>query len=174
MFRPVSAAALFLLPQFGFAESVGTVDVDLGGEVRTFHTVGMKRDGQTAMTSTFNLSDRLSDLTIQAHPVPRFTSTDVISINASWFGAYSDGAAPASVEVLWLPEGMSKPFYTSDQVSEAPVLEIGMINRDGETGQITGTISATVCRVSGLYEPPDMEDCLPLTGTFDTQVLVKE
>lgn len=162
-----------LTPLCALADEVGQVTATLGGEERTWYAISVKRGEETASTASLKNSKRLSSLTIQAHPEPRFTTSDVLSLDADWFGLAAAGKAPTTVEILYLPQGMSNPFYTTDQVETRPVMTFDTLAIDGETGQTAGSFTARLCRVAKLYEAPDTSDCLDLEGRFDTQLRIR-
>ena len=147
--------------------------VDLDGEDRSFYFISVARGDQMAMTASFVDHKRLPSLNFQAHPEPRFTTTDVLSVSGSWFGGYSEGKSLTDIEILFLPKGMSEPHYTTDQVEGDPTLTLDSFEIDGETGQVAGEFSGKMCRVAKLYEAPDLDDCMDITGTFETPLMVQ-
>ncbi|OWU85995.1 hypothetical protein ATO6_03750 [Oceanicola sp. 22II-s10i] len=173
MFKVICTAALILTPTLIRADGIGTVDATFDGEARTYHTISVKHGEDTAATATYNNTSRLSSLSIQAHPAPRFTSTDVLSISIDWIGEIDAAKSPMSVEVLYLPQGMSKPFYTTDQMPEAPKITFDSLDISASPGHATGTVEATLCLVPKLYEAPDPTDCMQITAGFDTAIYAR-
>lgn len=163
----------FIVPSAVFADQIGEVSATFDGSERQWYTLERTVGEQTAASASFRNTKRLSSLNIQAHPEPRFSNVGVLSISASWFGTFELGKAPVSVEVLYLPEGMSNPFYTSDQVTDGATLAIESINLDEGSGHITGRFTAKLCHVTELYEAPDMGDCKDIDGAFDTKLQVR-
>lgn len=173
MLRIYTVVFFVLFPSFLLAEEIGTMTVELDGEARRFHFISVTRGERTAMSAGFVDHERLPSLNLQAHPEPRFTTRDVVSVSGSWFGGYSADKPLTGVEILFLPEGMSKPFYTTDQVPGDPDLTLDSFGIDGDTGQASGTFSGKLCRVEKLYEAPDMNDCKDISGTFETVLQVR-
>ena len=169
----ISFVSALTLPTLVMAEEVGSMTVDLDGEERSFYFISVARGDQTAMTASFVDHKRLPSLNLQAHPEPRFTTTDVLSVSGSWFGGYSEGKPLTDIEILFLPKGMSEPYYTTDQVEGDPTLTLDSFEVDGETGQVAGAFSGKMCRVAKLYEAPDLADCMDITGTFETALMVQ-
>ncbi len=154
----------------GLAEQIGTVSLTLDGETEEWFTASGKVGDNTAYTVSFTPSNRLSKLNIQAHPEPKISAKDFMAISVSYFGEYEAGKSPMNVEVLYLPEGMSNPFYTSAGLPTKPTVEVEAMEFDEGFGQIIGTFGATVCKVQGLYEDPNTDDCIEISGRFDSQI----
>ena len=168
-----TAAIAVGFPSLLSAEEIGQVNAEFDGEQRQWFTIAVKRGDEQAMTASFKNSKRLSSLTVQGHPEARFTTKDVLSVNADWFGEYAPGKAPVSVEILYFPVGMSGPFYTTDQVPDAPVLTIESLDLGSEPGYVAGTFAGRLCAVPKLYEEPDLNDCKAMSGRFDTAVRLR-
>ncbi|MGA9573242.1 MAG: hypothetical protein WBS20_04755 [Lysobacterales bacterium] len=156
-----------------WAEEVGQINADLDGEARQWFTISVKQGERKALSASFRNDNRLPTLSLQGHPEPRYSSADVLSVTASWFGAYDPAKSPVSVEIIFMPEGMSKPFYTSDQVAESPTLTVDMMEWSDDTGRATGSFSGKICLVPKLYEAPNLDDCKTVSGTFDTAIQVR-
>jgi len=173
--KKIISIALFLLswPAIVCAKEVGQINAVFDGEERQWYVISVERGDQTVLTASLSNLKRLPSLSLQGHTTPRFSNADVLSINASWFGAYDPAKAPASVEIIFMPKGMSNPFYTSDQVPEAPELTIETMEFDDASGRAKGSFSGKVCLVPKLYEAPDLDNCKTISGTFDTGIQVR-
>ena len=168
----IATMVAFAMPTVINAEEVGKINLTMNGEAREFFVISATRGDETVRTASFKDDGRLPSLDVQGHPVPRFTASDVFSISAFWFGSFDPGKSP-DVEIIYLPETMTKPFYTSDQVPEAPQFTLDSFEQDGTSGRATGSFTAKLCFVPKLYEPPDMNDCKVIEGTFDTALDVR-
>ncbi|WP_417260829.1 hypothetical protein [Celeribacter sp.] len=69
---------------------------------------------------------------------------------------------------------MSESYYTTDQVEGDPTLTLDSFEIDGETGQVAGAFSGKMCRVAKLYQAPDLDDCMGVSGTFETSLMVQK
>lgn len=156
-----------------WAEEIGQINADLDGQARQWFAISVKQGDREALSASFRNDERLPTLSLQGHPEPRFTSTDVLSVTASWFGAYDPAKSPTDVEIIFMPEGMSKPFFTSDQVDETPTLKVDTMEWSDGFGRAAGSFSGKVCLVPKLYEAPNLDDCKTVSGTFDTQIQVR-
>ncbi len=173
MKRLFSFFVIFLCPGLLLAEEIGTMTVQMDGTERTFHFISATRGERTMLSAGYIDHPQLPSLNLQAHPEPRFTTTDVISVSGSWFGGYQEGKPLTGVEILFLPDGMRNPFYTTDQVGGEPTITLDVFEIDGETGRASGSFSGRLCLVSELYETPDMDDCIDVSGVFETALQLR-
>lgn len=173
MKRRVTAIVYSLvIPTAIWAEGVGTINANFGGEQREWHIISVTRGSETIITAGYRDHRMLPTLSLQGHPEPSFTVTDVLSISGSWFGGYSESKPISEVEIIFMPNGMSKPFYTSDQVPGDPVITLERFEKGDETGHASGTFSGKVCLVPELYAEPDLNDCKEISGNFDTPLRI--
>lgn len=166
----LAALMLILSSNFSLADQIGSVALILNGEQEEWYTVSRNAGGKTALSVNYLQTKRSGILSLQAHPQPRFSSTEVLSISVMFMGEYEAGKSPVSVEVMVHSEGMQKPFFTSAGVSSNPTLEIENLTFENSPGQVLGTFDATICKVQELYETPDMTDCIDVVGRFDSQI----
>ena len=166
-------ACLIAFPAVLCAEEVGQINANFDGEERKWFIISIERGDKKALSASLSNLKRLPTLALQGHTQPRYSSTDALSIDIAWFGAYDPAKAPASVEIIFMPKGMSNPFYTSDQVAEKPTVTIDKLEFDDNSGHATGSFSGKVCLVPKLYETPDPNDCKLISGTFDTEIQVR-
>lgn len=156
------------------AEEFGRIEATLNGEARTWYTLTMTRDGETDASARFSTNQFTSDLHLQGHPQPSFTSTDVLSIDLRYSGKYQPGAAPMEAEIMYLPAGMKPPFWTSSQTGTPVSVTFEDLSLDGETGRAAGTFTATLCMMQTLGGDPDTSQCQPIEGRFDTRVMIEK
>lgn len=155
------------------AESFGTITADYGGESRQWHTITLVAGGTTAASATFDAGRMLSELHLQGHPRPAYTTTDVLSIDVSYRSPYTPGATPMIIEIIHLPEGMSGPIWTTDRAPTQPKVSFETLDLESDTGRAIGSFEATLCFVESLYAEPDLDRCKPIVGSFETNVLIE-
>ena len=158
-----------------FAGEFGRISAEFGGETREWYSISMEQGGEIAASARMSSGRLTTDLHIQGHPGPSFTTTDVLSIDAMFIGKFADDATPNSVEVLHLPEGMSGPFWTSEGAPTPASVSFELLETAaaGEIGRTVGSFMAELCRKVTVTAEPDTSDCRPITGTFDTQLLME-
>ena len=162
-----------VLPGAVGAEEAGKITAEIDGTQRVWSVITVTRGDESMISASFNGSNRLASLSLQGHPEPRFTTTDVLSVEGMWFGGYSADKPVTDVEIIFMPEGMSNPFYTSDQVPEQATITLDTLDVGETEGRATGSFSGKICRVAKLYEEPDLDDCINLSGTFDTAIQIR-
>ena len=125
-------------------------------------------------SATFSTGRLTSDLHIQGHPRPSFTTSDVLSIDLMYRGRFEPGAEPMAIEVMYMPTGMRPPFWTSDQAPSPASVSFDALSLEDGAGRASGTFSATLCIVETITSEPDTARCQPIEGRFDTQLLIEE
>lgn len=156
-----------------WAQEVGQINAELNGEARLWHVISITRGDKTALSASMSNLKRLPTLSLQGHLEPKPSTTDALYITAHWMGAFDAAKSPTGVEIIFMPNGMSKPFYTSDQLSEKPALTIDTAVLDESSGHVSGSFSGKICLVPKLYETPDPNDCKTVSGSFDTDIQVR-
>ncbi len=170
----VAAATMIGTALPATAEEFGRIEATLNGEDRIWYTLTMTQGGQTDASATFSTSRFTSDLHLQGHPRPSFTTSDVLSIDLMYRGEYQPGAAPMEAEVIYLPTGMRPPFWTSSRTGTPVTVTFEELTLEGETGRAVGAFAATLCMTEVLTDDPDPSQCQPIEGRFDTQVMIEE
>ena len=155
------------------AGELGLITAFLDGEERVWHTITMEQGGKTIATATLQQSPHLAELQIQGHPVPGFTSKEVLSIDARFSGQYVPGAAPMSVEILYTPNGLSGPLWTSRGAPEPPRLQIVELDIWGSVGRVVAVITGEICMRPRLFSRTDISDCKSLNGKVETRLEVR-
>lgn len=169
------ASAFFLSGALAAAaEEFGRIDATLDGETRAWYTIAMTQGSRTDASATVSTGGVTSDLHIQGHPRPSFTTSDVLSIDLMYRGNVQSGAEPMSVEVMYMPTGMKPPFWTSDKGASPASVSFDRLSLESGAGRASGTFSATLCIVENMTAEPDTTRCRPIEGRFDTQLLVEE
>lgn len=169
-----AAAAWLCVAIPASADEFGRIEATLNGEARTWYTLTLTLGGQTDASATFSTGSLTSDLHMQAHPRPSFTTTDVLSIDLMYRGAYQPGADPMDVEIMYMPTGMRPPFWTSSSTGTPVSVTFDELSLDSDVGHATGTFSATLCIVEALGADPDTSQCQPIEGRFDTKVMIEK
>ncbi|WP_112322735.1 hypothetical protein [Oceanibium sediminis] len=156
------------------AEEFGRIDGTLNGEPRNWYTISLTQGGQSDASATFSTGGITSDLHLQGHPRAAFTTSDVLSIDLMYMGAVEPGKAPISVEVMYLPTGMTPPFWSSEEAPAPASVTFEELTLDGDIGRAVGSFSATLCKVESLTSGANTSQCQQIEGQFDTQVLIEE
>lgn len=169
MFRLAFILALF--PLSALAEEMGTIDADLGGEAKTWYTITLGGNSTDDSSATFDDEGGFAMLHLQGHPGDRFTTNDVISVDLMWMGTFSAEKAPISVEFLYMPNGMTGPFWTSEDAPQPATADFDVVV-EGDP-KVTGTFSGMLCFKEGITTPVDTANCKPFSGTVDSTLAVQ-
>ncbi|QRX65052.1 hypothetical protein JS578_13350 (plasmid) [Dysgonomonadaceae bacterium zrk40] len=145
---------------------VGAVNATIDGTPYAGETLDVPSEGTT--TAEFRSFGPVTSLSIQAHdPQAESIMRNVLSVEVSLMG--SDASASImDVSVSWWPDGMSEPFYLSEDSGTAPEIVFDAISLEDGAAAAQGSFSAVVCRRDGMFADADTSDCLPIEGTFDT------
>lgn len=146
-------------------QPVGVVDAVIGGDAYHGETLDVPTEGTS--TAEFRSYGPMTSITIQAHdPDAASIMRNVLVIEISLLGA--NASAPViDVSVSYWPEGMSAPFFISDDSGVDAQVTFEALSLEDEASA-TGSFSAVMCRQESLFVEADTGDCLPVEGTFDT------
>lgn len=146
--------------------AMGSVDAKIGDMAYSGETLHVPSEGtSTAEIQSFG---PMTSISIQAHdPEAGSLMRNVLSIEVSLMG--SDASASIiEPSVSWWPEGMSPPFYLSEDSGTAPEVVFDTLSLEDGAAAAKGRFSAVVCRRDSMLAEADTSDCLPVEGTFDT------
>ncbi len=169
----VAAVVLSALSSGLFAEELGRMTAYVDGEERIWYTITFPQAGNTVFTATLEQKPYQVELLLQGHPVRSFTSKDVLSVDARFSGTYAAGDEPLSVEILYTPNGLSGPLWTSRGAPEAPRLQIVELNAWGGAGDLVAIVSGEICRRARLFSQTDVSDCKRVSGKIETRLEVR-
>ncbi len=170
----INILALILagLPWAAVAAELGQINAFLDGEERVWHTITMEQGDRQIATATWQQRPYLAELLLQGHPVPEFTSKEALSIDTSFGGQYASGNEPISVEILYTPNGLSGPLWTSRGAPVEARLQIIELEIWGGVGRLVAVITGQVCMRPRLFSQTDVTDCKMLNGKIETRLVV--
>ncbi|MGR3795449.1 hypothetical protein [Vannielia sp. SX4] len=154
------------------AEGLGRITAYIAGEAEEWHTITMEQGGRKVATASFEQGARLTELRVQGHPEPRFTSRDVFSVDVRFEGPFAPGAEPLSVDVMHVPEGMGGPFWTSRGAAKPARIDIVELEVYGSYGRLVATFEAELCFRPIISSATDTGNCRPVTGVIETEIAV--
>lgn len=145
---------------------VGTVAATIDGTPYSGETLDVPSEG----TSTVEVRSfgPVNSISIQAHdPQAESIMRNVLSVEVSLMG--SDASASImEASVSWWPEGMTEPFYLSEDSGTPPEVVFDALSLEIGAAAAQGSFSAVVCRRDSMFAEADTGDCRPIEGTFDT------
>lgn len=166
--RAALAAALVCASAPALAmEPLGSITGTLDGNSRVWRTL----DGGEleAATATIRIFGPVAMLDIQGHdPDGESMMRGVLSINVGVMGS-ADAPQIMDASVSYFPDGMGRAFYLADEEAGAVDIAFDRMNLSGSPAA-TGVVNAELCHKSGIFAPPDEDDCLVLEARFETQL----
>ena len=171
--KPFLALWLMVAALPAQAEELGRITAFLDGEERIWHTIGFEQGDGTVFTATFEQKPYLAELLLQGHPEPRFTSKDVLSVDVQFAGQYAAGDEPSAIEVLYTPNGLAGPLWTSRGALTPSRLDVIELDVWGSVGRLVAVVSGQVCKRPQLFSQTDVSDCMRLSGVIETRLDVK-
>lgn len=169
----LTLALVALAPGAAGAEALGGMHALIGGEAHEWHTILTEKAGKPLSTATFRQGPVRADLMLQGHPEEDFTTHDVLSVDVVFPGIYEPGTEPQSVRMLYMPDSIGGPFWTTDGAPEPAQFEVISFDIWGNRGRIEAVFAAELCLDPRLSAKSDPENCRTLTGYVATDVVVE-
>ncbi|MGV0908504.1 hypothetical protein [Martelella sp. FOR1707] len=121
-------------------------------------------------TAEFRPMGPVTSISIQAHnPDAESIMRDVLTIEVSLMGGDAS-ASIMDVSVSWWPNGMSEPFYLSEDSGTPAEIVFDVLSLEDGAAAAQGRFSAVVCRRDSMFADADPNDCRRVEGTFDTDL----
>lgn len=171
LIRRIVFGVLTCFPTLIHAQELGQITAFLNGEKRVWYTILMKQSGKSVATASITESNNQVAFYLQGHPTPHFTSKGMLSLDVRYHGQPESAQAPAKVEILYLPNGMAGPVWTSVGTTRAADFQIVDFSLWGNTGDIIAAFSAELCATQITSGPVDLEDCIQLTGKIVSKLV---
>lgn len=166
----LSGVLLALLPVLASAAELGRITAFLDGQEREWHTISMEQGGQNVATASFEQTANLAELHLQGHPIPAFTSKDVLSIDVRYLGRYRPDDDPMSIEILYMPDGMGGPFWTSQGAVVRPRFRIVSFDVWGSIGRVEAAFDGELCLRPIISSATDPSTCKTVSGKVETDL----
>lgn len=164
-------SVLTCAPMMSQAQELGQITAFLDGQERIWHTISMTQNGKSVATASVKKNSSQVAFYLQGHPEPRFTSKGMLSLDVRYVGALNLAGKPKTVEILYLPNGMAGPVWTSVGTTRAAEFQIVDFTLWGNTGEIIAAFSAELCATQITSGPVDLEDCIQLNGKVVSKVV---
>ena len=147
--------------------TIGLIEAEFDGETLSQTTLSYLDGGQRLATASLNTRSGTTTLTIQG------AEGKPITIEAMFTSAEPGPQSHLmTLAIGYFPDGM-RSFWTSEDAPEPARITFDRLDTDVEDLHASGTFEALLCLVSnGEYEA-DTDNCRPIAGRFDTD-LVRE
>lgn len=155
------------------AEELGRIEAQFGGKNRVWQTVAQARGGRVVATASLWLGPRMTELYLQGQAEEGDASRDVFSLSLRYLSPYAEGAAPVFADILYMPEGMGGPFWTSDGAADAPTIRVLKLEIWGAYGRIDALFAGELCLRERITAAPDPARCAEVTGRVETELFIE-
>jgi len=145
---------------------LGTVEASLDGAPYLGETLNVPSEGTA--TADFGMFGPVTSVTVQAHdPQADSIMQNVLSIEFSLMGD-DISASMMDASVSWWPEGMGQPFYHSEGSEAELNVTLEALSLEEGAANTKGRFAARICRKDSFMAEADLNDCMPVEGTFET------
>lgn len=161
----ICAITSFFIAAPALAETpIGEISGEIGGEAFVWETLDVPSEGTA--TAEFSEFGPVTTVSIQGHERGgESRMRNVVSLDFSLMG--ND---VMDIDVGFFPNGLSAPFYVSDDAPRGAEISFDTLDLAGDAGTAEGSFTALLCRKDGIMSPPDTSDCLEASGSFVTQL----
>ncbi len=150
------------------AETLGQMTAFLDRERHTWHLIAFDHRQRHVSSASFRQTPNKAELILHGHLEPHFTSRGGLSIEVRYKGTFDMGAKPVGLDILYLPEGLRGPIWTSSDADEIPTIEITDFTVWGDVGHVEAVFFARLCLRRTIYAPTDRNTCKTLNGQITT------
>lgn len=167
--RLAAAAALAALPVHA-AGPLGSLTAYLDGQRMDWHLIEIEQGGRATASASFRQTAYGATLILHGHTETRFTSRGGLSVEVRYHGLFDAAATPAGLDILYLPEGLRGPIWTSADAPRPPAIEILSFDLWGDVGHVEAVVTAQLCLRRTLYDKTDPTTCKTLSGHVSTDL----
>lgn len=157
-------------------EEMGRLNATFGDVQISQPTVLVSQGDQTSPTAyMINVGWVVSSLTFMGYS----RSNEQLILEVEYMGLSPDApvptaqSAPVAASVSYAPTGNQNRWISEDAPS-APQFTFTTLEVDEKEGRAAGSFSAVLCYAESYASGPDLENCKPIEGTFETRFLVEE
>jgi hypothetical protein len=168
----VIVTILLVAPGRAASQGLGRIEARIGDTDMRWQTITTARTRGTEASAAIRFGPRLTEIQIQGYPGAEFTSSDAISVDVRYLGPYAPDAVPMSVDILYMPEGMGGPFWTSNGATIAPTVRVLALDVWGAFGRIDLLFAGELCLRMIISAATDPGRCQEVTGRIETDLFV--
>ncbi|WP_425049574.1 hypothetical protein [Psychromarinibacter sp. S121] len=169
----LSAACIAMAVSQAAAGDLGRITAFLDGDPIVWHTITMQQGGRTVATASVTQGARLTEVYVQGHPEPAFGTAKLFTLEARYVGPYAAGVLPLSVDIMYMPDGMGGPFWTSRGATRAPSLDIVALDVWGNFGRLEAVFEGELCLRRIISSATDPATCRTVSGLIETEIFAE-
>lgn len=152
---------------------IGTIEADFDGEVIALPTVSASDGQEVSSTAYLHLvGGGFSSLSLTG--LGRDNAR--LDISVLFHSAMPDAETPpVDVEISYAPKGTAQRWTTSfEAMGTGPnTVDFTILRFEGDQGHVTGTFSGLLCYTESYDGDPDVNNCRPIQGSFDTPIEIE-
>lgn len=148
-------------------QTIGQIEAEFDGVTLSQTTVSYLDEGKREGTATLTTTRGYTGLSIYA------VEGRLISIEAMYVSTATPDptSRPASMTISYFPNGFSS-YWTSEDAPEQVRITFDRLDTGTDAPHARGTFEAVLCFVAEMNAEPDIDNCKPITGRFDTQLIL--
>lgn len=147
-------------------QTIGQIEAEFDGDVLSQTTVsyleGATKVGTASLTTVSGYTS-LSIYAAEGRPV----SIEAMYANTA---APDPASRPLNTTISYFPSGLT-PHWTSEGAPEPVKVTFEVLDTATDTPRARGTFEAVLCLLADLGDEADIENCKPIRGRFDTQLV---
>ena len=156
-------------------EVTGTIQATLGGEERSWNTLGFETpDGYQATSSWLLILDNVASLTLQGHPGDSWQVEETLSVEFYSLGGFPSDCPCTFTDAeirYWTTSSMFKGAYLTDE-GEVTLTSVEQLDEDNY--RIEGTFRGTLTFEEDVVDDiSDPDNTLEVEGSFVIERLVR-
>ncbi|WP_421704343.1 hypothetical protein [Aliiroseovarius sp.] len=152
----------------GHAQVVGQVDANWQGGLRSWQVVTIERQSGPVHSGEFDPVRLGYEIAIQAVADAAQPNQDSISFELLLVQQEGQGSFLRAGDMLFLPQGMSGPFWSSR--GNPFTLEVLYFDVWGDVGNLEAVFDGTLCHRARLSAPVDRDNCRAINGFISTKL----
>jgi len=157
-----------LLTGQGHAQEVGQVDANWRGGPKSWQVVTIERLSVPVHAGEFDPVRLGYEIAIQAVADAQDPNRDTISFELLLVQQEGQGSVLQAGDMLYLPKGMSGPFWTSR--GNPFTFEVLYFDVWGNVGNLEAVFDGTLCHRARLSAPVDRDNCHAINGFLSTRL----
>lgn len=149
-------------------QTIGQIEAEFDGKTLSQTTVSYLAEGKREGTASLMIVSGYTSLSIYA------VEGGPISIEAMYTSTSTPdpSSSPLDMTIGYFPSGLTS--YWSSEDAPAPVrITFDQLDTATDTPYARGTFEAVLCLVAEMGEEADIGNCKPITGRFDTQLILE-
>lgn len=166
----ISSQMLLAMPALAFEiEEIGKIKATFGSETIMQPTVLAKQGPESSATASLILPGAgFSALSFSGYSV----DNKRLGLELSYKTERPDPkTVPYDLTITYSPKG-NKAHWTSEGAPSPAKVTFTTLETKGKEGRAVGSFKALLCYAESLASDPDMKNCRPIEGSFDTKIFV--